>query len=801
MDFVARIFDTSDFPPRWQCGNWSSEHGWLHVLSDLGVWSAYVAIPCVLIYFLMRRRDLPFQSIFLLFGAFILACGTTHLMEAAIFWWPAYRLAGLIKLFTAAVSWATVVALVPVVPKALAMRSPEELEREIEARKKAELALHRANDDLEGRIEERTVELVRANATLRDERERFRTTLASIGDGVIATDTAGRVTFLNPVAEKLTGWQQGEAEGRPLVEIFRIVHETTRAPVENPTRLALEEGRIVGLANHTVLIARDGTEWPLDDSAAPIRSGSSVSGAVLVFREITERKRQQEALREQHDLVRSITDNASTAIFMTDSAGRCTFMNPAAEAMTGYGFQEADGRGLHDLIHHHYPDGRPFPVEECSLHRAPPEPAQLGGREDVFIRKSGSTFPVVCHAQPILKQGKPVATVIEARDISDELEAERRIYNLLAELRQADRLKDDFLALLAHELRNPLAPIRNALEVLRLANGNPESFEGVRALMERQVSQLVRLVDDLLDLSRITRNKLELRREHIQLRDVVESSVETSRPAIDAGNHALHIHVPSEPLPLYADLTRLAQIFSNLLNNSAKYTPPGGQIWLSAVRQDHAVVVTVKDTGIGISETMLAKVFDMFTQADQSLERSQGGLGIGLTLVKRLVELHGGAVAAQSEGLGKGSAFVVRLPLDLKSSVPDASAPDSEHSQAGRYRILVVDDNKDSTTSLSMMLSLMGHETRSAYNGVEAIEAAQVYLPEVILLDIGLPKLNGFDVCRKIRAHPWGRDVLIIALTGWGQEEDKRRAKEAGFDHHFTKPLNLAELEKLLRRK
>lgn len=392
LEIFTRFFDTTGFLPRWECGTWSSAHGWLHVLSDLGVWSAYVAIPCVLIYFLLRRQDLPFRLIFLLFGAFILACGTTHLMEAAIFWWPAYRLAGAIKLFTAAVSWATVFALVPVVPKVLAMRSPEELQREIDARTKAERALQQANDALEQRIQERTAELVRANSTLRQERERFRTTLSSIGDGVIATDTDSRVTFLNPVAQKLTGWTEEDAVGRRLDEVFHIVNETTRAVVENPTRRALDEGRIVGLANHTVLISRDGTEWPLDDSAAPIRNGSGVSGAVLVFREISERKRQQEALREQHDLVRSITDNAFTAIFMTDASRRCTFMNPAAQAMTGFTIQEAQGHLLHDLIHHHHADGSAYPIGDCPLDAAA-VPVEVRGHEDVFIRKSGEILP------------------------------------------------------------------------------------------------------------------------------------------------------------------------------------------------------------------------------------------------------------------------------------------------------------------------------------------------------------------------------------------------------------------------
>ncbi len=278
MNFFARIFDTSDFPARWHCGNWSAEHGWLHILSDLGVWSAYLAIPFVLVYFIARRKDLPFRKIFLLFGAFILACGTTHLMEAIIFWWPAYRLAGGIKLLTAVVSWATVVAIVPVVPRVLSMRSPEELQREIELRKKAERALQQANDELERRIGERTAELAAANAKLAQERERFRTTLACIGDAVIATDTAGNITFLNSMAVALTGCSPEQAEGSRLDDVFQIVDEPSGRPLENPARQALARGTTVALTEHTILVGKDGVRRSIDDSAAPIRDSA---GAIV----------------------------------------------------------------------------------------------------------------------------------------------------------------------------------------------------------------------------------------------------------------------------------------------------------------------------------------------------------------------------------------------------------------------------------------------------------------------------------------------------------------------------------------
>lgn len=298
MEFLRRIFDTSDFPARWHCGIWTPGHGWLHILSDLGVWSAYVAIPIVLGYFLLRRRDLPFRRIFLLFGGFILACGTTHLMEAIIFWWPAYRLAGVIKLFTALISWTTVMALIPNVPRVLEMRSPQELEREIAGRMQAESALQQANIELERRVHERTAELTKVVAELRDERELLRITLASIGDGVLVTDAHERVTFLNAMAESLTQWRTTDANGVPLNQVFRVVNETNRQPVENPANRALRDGVVVGLANRSVLLGKNGTETAIDDSAAPIRDAlGKVVGSVLVFRDITERKRHEDAER------------------------------------------------------------------------------------------------------------------------------------------------------------------------------------------------------------------------------------------------------------------------------------------------------------------------------------------------------------------------------------------------------------------------------------------------------------------------------------------------------------------------
>jgi PAS domain S-box-containing protein len=417
---------------------------------------------------------------------------------------------------------------------------------------------------------------------------------------------------------------------------------------------------------------------------------------------------------------------------------------------------------------------------------------------------------------PLMSENRLLGTLSFASRTKDEFDADEVAFlqtichyvtvayerlRLVNQLKEADRRKDEFLATLAHELRNPLAPVRNAVQVLRMKGPDEPDLRWGRDVIERQVDHLTRLIDDLLDVSRITRNKLELRKQRVALTEVISGAVESSRPLVEECGQTLTVTLPSEPVHINGDLVRLSQVFLNLLNNAAKYTERGGQIRLTAERQGGDVVVKVKDSGVGIPAEKLPRLFEMFFQVDRSLEKSQGGLGIGLSLARRLVELHGGKVEARSEGIGKGSEFIVCLPVLVDNVMPLSSREptDNDCAQATpTRRILVVDDNRDSADSLAMLLRLMGNEVLTAYDGLAALEVAERIRPDVVLLDIGMPRLNGYDTCHRIREQPWGRSPVMIALTGWGQEEDKRRTQDAGFDAHLIKPVDPTALMNLL---
>jgi PAS domain S-box-containing protein len=508
----------------------------------------------------------------------------------------------------------------------------------------------------------------------------------------------------------------------------------------------------------------------------------------------TEVMHAHEVLRAGEERLRVALDAGRMGTWEVDDVARTSRIDAVECALLGL---ESNTRVLpldqfFSLIH---PEDREF-VERTMREARATNAAGVGAFEVEYrvIRKNdGQVRWVLSRGRDVPEpSGPPSRTVGVSFDVTDRRQIEEA-------LRDGDRRKNDFLATLAHELRNPLAPIRNAVQIMALKAPPHPDLKWARELIARQTKQLARLVDDLIDISRITRDKLELRKEPVELSTIVYEAVETSRPLIDEGGHELVVDLPEKAVVVNADLTRLAQVISNLLNNAAKYSDRGGRIELSLVRQGSDAVLKVKDTGMGIAPAMLPRVFEMFVQADLPRERMGGGLGVGLALAKRLVEMHDGTIQVHSDGEGLGSEFIVRLPLRIEPELQHGPSEDREgDGLSSTLRILVVDDNQDAVESLAMLLRIMGNDIRTARDGLEAVEAAQEFRPHVVLLDIGLPRLNGYEVAQRIRAMPGGNQIVLIALTGWGQDEDRRQSKEAGFDHHLVKPIEPVALMKLL---
>jgi PAS domain S-box-containing protein len=798
-------------------------------------------------------------------------------------------------------------------------------------------ALHRAQRSAEA-----------SERRVREEREQFRVTLASIGDAVIATDAEGRVTLMNHVAEALTGWALGAATGRPLAEVCAIVHERTQEPVENPALRAIREGRIVGLANHSVLVARDGRRIPIDDSGAPIRDGQgAIVGAVLVIRDISER-------RQAADRFRLAVESAPSAMLIVDRRGQIVLVNAQAERLFGYARRELLGQPAAMLVPER--DRRP---ESTIAAWASPQPG-AGEREVTARRKNGSEIAIAVGLSPLEIDGQ-IMTLASIVDITDRLQAatelraayqdartrqreaeilatvartintldldtalqkivesasglleadvatlfrldgesghmilaaaggplgatlprnvtvppgtglvwlavERReavasddLLNdprfvhapamrtrieaaphraglavplvvqgrtrgalfigvlpgrsfsaeetrlvtafadqaaivmanaeLYGDAERANRAKDEFLAMLGHELRNPLGAIAGAAGVLKVMATEAQAAdrERARAVIERQVEHLARLVDDLLDVSRVTTGKVRLDRRRLDLGALVASAMSAWRAA---GRFARHeVALDLTPAWVEADETRMEQVVGNLVGNALKYTPAGGGVTVR-VRADGAwAVLEVADTGAGIPPNLGERIFELFVQGDRPLDRAQGGLGIGLTLVKALVGLHGGTVEVRSDGAGRGSVFVVRLPAVPMPAEDPAPALPAKPPSPGRLHVVVIEDNDDAREILRVALTLAGHQVWDAADGRTGVELVASRAPDVAIVDVGLPGLDGYEVARLIRAGARGATVRLIALTGYGQAEDRQRALSAGFDAHLTKPI------------
>jgi PAS domain S-box-containing protein len=754
---------------------------------------------------------------------------------------------------------------------------------------------------------------------LHEQTELLRVTLSSIGDAVITTDTKCNVTFLNPVAQSLTGWTQDEAAGVSLDTIFKIVNDESHQPVENPATRALREGLVVGLANHTLLIAKDGTELPIDDSAAPIRNRQGeICGVVLIFRDISQRRKAERTVQKALDFAENIiatlrepflvvldrdlkvmrashsfyqsfqvspeqTENryiydlgnrqwdipklrtlledilpnrnvfhdfevehefpaigrrimllngrrvqgpidsqemillaieditgrkrletevqerelryrrlfeaARDGILILDAeTGRITECNPFMSEILGYSRDELLGKELwqiglfKDIASSHAAFRELQEKGEIRYHHLP---LQTKNGQKVEVEFVSNVYGVDHHR------------VIQCniRDITARTQLERMKVQAEASA-DLHRRKNEFLAMLSHELRNPLAPIMNAAQLLGLEHEKETpTQQQARNIIERQVANLKVIVDDLLEVSRITTGRINLHKDVLDFRGVVEGAVDSVQGLFDQRRHQLDVSLPAEPIWLYADHTRLEQVVVNLLTNAAKYTEEEGRVWLGLEKQGDEAVLTVRDTGLGIAPALLPRVFDLFTQAERTLDRSQGGLGIGLTVVQTLVEMHQGKVEVYS-ALGRGSEFVVRLPLHRTEE--RSQPPPAEKQSVSSLRILVVDDNVDAAESLAMLLLHAGNEVRTAHSGLTALETALEFRPNVVLLDIGLPEMDGYEVAKRLRQNPELKTVRLVALTGYGQETDRNRSQEAGFDKHVVKPIDAKELQELL---
>ncbi len=632
-----------------------------------------------------------------------------------------------------------------------------------------------------------------AERTLRASEERYRTLFDSMDEGYcvieVLFDEAGqandyRFLEVNPAFEKQTG-------------MTGVTGQTMRTLVPDiETRWFDIYGQIVQTGEPVRFVdeAKVISRW-FDVYAFRLGEFPSTKVAIL-FNDISARIRGEKALRDSEERFRNLADNIPQMAWIVDpgSEGKASWFNKVWLDYTGTTIAQMQGSGWKSV---HHPDHLARVAQKFEFHVK-----NCLDWEDTFpLRGKNGHYRWFLSRMNCIRDAS--GTVVQIfgtnTDVTRERRLEQDLRQLAAELSEASNKKDEFLAVLAHELRNPLAPIRNGLQLMKRASGQKELLEQARAMMERQLTQLVRLIDDLMDVSRIRLGKLELRKERLPLAVVLSSAVETSRPLIEQMGHALSFTPPDSSVLVDADMTRLAQVFLNLLNNAAKYSKRGGRIQVRVELQKREVLVAVTDTGIGIAADQLPYIFDIFTQVDGSLEKSQGGLGIGLTLVQRLVEMHGGGVEAKSDGPGKGSTFIVNLPLVIEALQPEALSSDEKPiATAPLLRILIVDDNRDGADSLSELLNLMGNDTRTAYDGQEGVDMAEVYRPDVIVFDIGMPKLNGYEACSLIRKQPWSKDVVLIAITGWGQDKDRIRTREAGFDHHLVKPVDAEALMTIL---
>jgi len=605
--------------------------------------------------------------------------------------------------------------------------------------------------------------------------------IASSEDAIVGKNLHNIVNFWNAAAERMFGYEAYEIVGRPT---------TIMVPPElqEEERKVLERMRRGERIEHyeTRRLTKDGRILDVSISASPIHdTAGHIIGVSKVVRDISEQKWAEDILRESEERFRLMADTAPVLIWMAGTDKKCDYFNKPWLDFTGRTMEQELGNGWTQNLH---PDDR---AQSLRTYHAAFDAQQPFEMEYRMCHNDGSYHWVLNRGTPrFTSHGQFTGYIGSCIDITARKEMENK-------LKESDRRKDEFLATLAHELRNPLAPLKGALQIIKQTETDDARMSEAKEIMENQLQQMVRLVDDLLDVSRISHGKIELIKKSMPLADAISMALETVLPLAEAKGHRLTIDLSKETVWLNADGHRLAQVFANLLNNAVKYTEPGGVIRVEASVKGDVVEVAICDNGIGIPANMLPSIFEMFTQVDTSVERSQGGLGIGLTLVRNLVDLHGGNVRAESKGIGQGSVFTVRLPLSISPATVEHKPQAAAASPARKLRVLVVDDNHNLAKTLGWMVEALGHEVKVVCEGKEVIATAQSYLPDVILLDIGLSGMNGYDLAKEIRKHPKLKHCLLIAQTGWGQPEHRRRSKEAGFDHHLVKPVEMETLAQL----
>ena len=612
--------------------------------------------------------------------------------------------------------------------------------------------------------------------------ERFRLLVDSVQDyAIFMLDPQGRIATWNVGAQRLKGYQAEEVIGRH----FRIFYPPEAIERDWPGEELRRARRFGRVEDEGWRLRKDGSRfWASVVITALLDEAGVLQGYAKVTRDLTERRAHEEALRQSEEQLRLLMGAVEDyAIFMLDAEGRVLTWNGGAERITGYREHEVLGRDF-SIFFTADDIAAGVPARELAV-------ASRDGRAEAEgwrVRKNGETFWTAAVMTPVIG---PAGDLRGYAKVTRDLSEPRRA----AELERASRRMEEFLAMLAHELRNPLAPLRNAIEIMSLKGGLPPYMSSVSAMIDRQVRQLTRLVDDLLDVARITTGKISVRRGPIDFRGVVLASVETARAGIERKRQTLAMDLPDGPLATTGDAARLGQALQNLLNNASRYTPQGGAIRLTVRQQGHALVTTVSDNGIGLAPDALERIFDLFAQERVARDPGDSGLGIGLSLARKVVEMHAGSLTAHSAGPGKGASFSMLLP-SAGPAAPAAAAQSVETQVSGR-RVLVVDDNADSTDSMVTMLNLLGHVAQGAYSGEQGLAEAEVFLPDLVLLDLNMPDLDGFAVVRRLRAR-FGDELMIAALTGYGRQGDRRTTLESGFDTHLTKPVGLEQLQHVL---